>query len=111
MVAEALGFALVDTGLFYRAVTVEARHRGIAATDVVKLDRMLRDIHIVVDTSPNLETERPLLSVDGRTISRDAHEPAVAAELSRISGIPEVRRLLIEPHQRAAPGDAVDLGR
>ncbi|TMD17963.1 MAG: (d)CMP kinase, partial [Chloroflexi bacterium] len=93
------------------AVTVEARHRGIAATDVVKLVQMLRDIHIVVDTSPNLETERPLLSVDGRNISRDAHEPAIAAELSRISGIPEVRRLLIEPQQRAAPGDAVVLGR
>ena len=111
MVADALGFALVDTGLFYRAVTVEARHRGIAATDVVTLVQMLGDIDIVVDTSPDLETERPLLTVDGRDISRDAHEPAIAAELSRISGIPEVRRLLIEPQQRAAPGDAVVLGR
>ncbi|TMC38045.1 MAG: cytidylate kinase, partial [Chloroflexi bacterium] len=37
MVADALGFALVDTGLFYRAVTVEARRRGIAAGDVTGL--------------------------------------------------------------------------
>ena len=111
MVAEALGFALVDTGLFYRAVTVEARHRGIAATDVVTLVQMLGDIDIVVDTSPDLETERPLLTVDGRDISRDAHEPAIAAELSRISGIAEVRRLLIEPQRSAARGDAVVLGR
>jgi len=111
MVADALGFALVDTGLFYRAVTVEARHRGIAATDVVTLVQMLGDIDIVVDTSPDLETERPLLTVDGRDISRDAHEPAIAAELSRISGIAEVRRLLIEPQRSAARGDAVVLGR
>ena len=111
MVADALGFALVDTGLFYRAVTVEARHRGIAATDVVTLVQMLGDIDVVVDTSPDLETERPLLTVDGRDISRDAHEPAIAAELSRISGIAEVRRLLIEPQRSAARGDAVVLGR
>jgi cytidylate kinase len=37
MVAEALHFALVDTGLFYRAVTVEARRRGIAPDDVAGL--------------------------------------------------------------------------
>src|SRR5207253_2154344 len=41
MVAERLGFALVDTGLFYRAVTVEARRRGIGASDVAALVQMV----------------------------------------------------------------------
>jgi cytidylate kinase len=111
MLAEELGFALVDTGLFYRAVTVEARRREIAATDVANLIQMLREIDIHVDTSPDLESERPLLSVDGRDISRDAYDPAIAADLSQISQLDDVRRLLLEPQRRAAPADAVVLGR
>ena len=111
MVADALGFALVDTGLFYRAVTVEARRRGIAADDVRGLTRMLGEVRIEINTSPSAGRAGPLLSIDGRDISREAHDPAIAAELSRISGIAEVRQLLIEPQRRAAPGDAVILGR
>ena len=111
MVADALGFALVDTGLFYRAVTVEARRRGIAADDVTGLRRMLGELRIEINTSPSAGRAGPLLSIDGRDISGAAHDPAIAAELSRISGIPEVRRLLIEPQRRAASGDAVILGR
>jgi len=98
MVADALGFALVDTGLFYRAVTVEARRRGIAADDVTGLRRMLGELRIEINTSPSAGRAGPLLSIDGRDISGAAHDPAIAAELSRISGIPE-------------SGDAVILGR
>lgn len=111
MVADALGFALVDTGLFYRAVTVEARRRGITADDVSGLTRMLADLRIEIKTSPSAEQAGGLLSIDGRDVSREAHDPAIAAELSRISGIPDVRALLIEPQRRSAPGDAVVLGR
>jgi cytidylate kinase len=110
MVADALGFALVDTGLFYRAVTVEARRRGIAADDVTGLTMMLGELRIKINTLPSAGAG-PLLSIDGRDISREAHDPAIAAELSRISGIPDVRRLLIEPQRRSAQGDAVILGR
>ena len=111
MVADALGFALVDTGLFYRAVTVEARRRGIAADDVGGLTRMLADLRIEIKTSPTADQAGGLLTIDGREVSREAHDPAIAAELSRISGIPDVRALLIEPQRRSAPGDAVVLGR
>jgi cytidylate kinase len=111
MVADALGFALVDTGLFYRAVTVAARRRGLAADDVPGLVKMLGELRIQINTVPSAGRAGPLLSIDGRDISREAHDPAIAAELSRIAGIREVRRLLIEPQRRCAPGDAVILGR
>jgi len=111
LVADAVGFALVDTGLFYRAVTVEARHRRIAADDVAGLTGMLSQLRIEINTSPAAGRTGSLLTIDGRDISRDAHDPAIAAELSRISQIPEVRRLLVERQRRAAQGDAVILGR
>jgi cytidylate kinase len=111
MVAEALGFALVDTGLFYRAVTVEARRRGIAADDVTGLTRMLGELRIDINTSPSADRARALLIVDGRDVSRQAHDPAIAAELSRISQIPDVRQMLVAPQRGSAQGDAVVLGR
>src|SRR6202165_3475986 len=111
MVAEALGFALVDTGLFYRAVTVEARRRGIAAGDLPGLIAMLGELRIEINTSPSAGRAGPLLSIDGRDVSREAHDPSIAAELSRISGIPEVRQRLIEPQRGSARGNAVILGR
>ena len=111
MVAEALGFALVDTGLFYRAVTVEARRRGIAADDVAALTRMMGELRIDINTAPSAGRAGPLLTIDGRDVSRQAHDPAMAAELARISQIPEVRRLLMEPQRRSARDDAVILGR
>jgi cytidylate kinase len=111
LVAEALRFALVDTGLFYRAVTVAARHRAIAADDVAGLTRMLEQLHIEVNTAPSSARPGPLLAIDGRDVSLEAQDPAIAADLSRISQIPEIRRALIEPQRRAARGDAVVLGR
>jgi CMP/dCMP kinase len=111
MVAEERGFALVDTGLFYRAVTVEAGHRGITPDDVDGLTKMMGEMRIEVNTAPSAGRVGPLLMIDGRDVSRQAHDPAIAGELSRISQIPQVRRLLVEPQRRTAPGDAVVLGR
>jgi cytidylate kinase len=111
LVAAALGYALVDTGLFYRAVTVEARRRAIAADDVAGLTQLLEQLEIKVNTSPSDDRPGPLLTIDGRDVSSEAQDPAIAAELARISQIPEIRRALIEPQRRAARGDAVVLGR
>ena len=111
MVAEALRFALVDTGLFYRAVTLEARRRRVAADDVAGLTRMMGELRININTAASAGRVGPLLTIDGRDVSRQAHDPAMAAELARISQIPEVRRLLVEPQRRSARDDAVILGR
>jgi cytidylate kinase len=109
MLAQALEMAMVDTGLFYRAVTVEARRRGIDPADVAALVKMIGGLHIEVNTSPR--TEGALLRVDGRDITAEAQDPAIALDLSRIAQIAEVRRLLVEPQRRAASTNAVVLGR
>jgi CMP/dCMP kinase len=110
MVAQALGFALVDTGLFYRAVTVWARRRGIRIDDVPALTRMVEGMRIEVNTSPS-PGQRPLLMIDGHDVSSEAHDPALAVDLSRISQLAHVRRLLVEAQRSVAQGNAVVLGR
>jgi cytidylate kinase len=111
MVADKLGFALIDTGLFYRAVTVEARRRAVAIDDAAALTRMLAQLHVEINTSPSADRAGPLLAIDGRDVSLEALDPVIAADLSRIAQIPEIRRALIEPQRRAARGNAVVLGR
>ncbi|MEO6797600.1 MAG: (d)CMP kinase [Candidatus Dormibacter sp.] len=109
LVAEALGFALVDTGLFYRAVTVEARRLGIATTDPRALAVMVAGMKIDVNSA--VSSGQPQVEVDGRDVSQEAVDPAIAPELARISQLSEVRRLLVEPQRRTGRADAVVLGR
>lgn len=110
MLARRLGYSLVDTGLFYRAVTVEARRRKVALDDLPSLTGMIRSMKLEVNTSFGPEPA-PLVTVDERDISAEAQDPAIAADLSRVSQVSEVRELLVEPQRRAAEGNAVVLGR
>lgn len=111
MVAAALGFALVDTGLFYRAVTVEARRAGIRSDDVPALQDLLKMLRITVNTAADPAAGTPLVTVDGRDITREASDPAMARELAEIARIPEVRALLVDRQRAYDRTDAVVLGR
>ena len=110
MVANALSFALVDTGLFYRAVTVEARRRGIAPDDVPALTSMIAAMVIEVSIASGADVKN-LVSINGQDVTAEAQDAAIAGDLARIAQIAEIRRLLIEPQRRAAAGNAVVLGR
>lgn len=110
MVAAELHYALVDTGLFYRAVTVEARRRGIAPHDVVRLQDMVRGLDIEIETSPDA-LRGPLVTVDGRDVTREAFDPLIARDLATVAGQGAVRELLIDRQRAYAKMDAVVLGR
>lgn len=109
MVAAELHCALVDTGLFYRAVTVEARRRGIAPDDVARLQQMVRGLDIQIDTSP--DAIGPLVEVDGRDVTREAFDPLIARDLARVAQQGPVRDLLVDRQRAFAKADAVVLGR
>lgn len=111
MLAGTLGYPLVDTGLFYRAVTVEARRRGIAPTDVAALTAMLRSLHIEVNTTAQPAPGTPLVWVDGHDVTSEALDPTIAPDLSAIAQVGDVRTLLCEPQRRAPGRDGVVLGR
>jgi cytidylate kinase len=110
MVAGELHCALVDTGLFYRAVTVEARRRGIAPDDVARLQEMVRGLDIQIDTSPE-SLRGPLVAVGGRDVTREAFDPVIARDLATVAGHGPVRALLIDRQRAFGKTDAVVLGR
>ncbi|HEY0492111.1 MAG TPA: (d)CMP kinase [Candidatus Dormibacteraeota bacterium] len=109
LVAEKRGSALVDTGLYYRAVTVEARRLGIGAEEVESLVRMVGSMNIRLNTDPT--SRQAQVWIDQRDISNEAVDPDIAGQLAKISQVPQVRRLLVQRQRDSAGRNAVVLGR
>ena len=82
----------VDTGSFYRAVTAELLHQGIAYTDTAA----------VAATAPELRLEtavagrRAQMQINGRVVPEsEIRSPAVNAAVSHFAAVPELRQALL----------------
>ena len=98
-VARALGFAHLDTGAMYRALTAKALDAGIDPSDGPALTSL-------AEFGPDG------LIVDGHPVGREARAPRVSRAVSAVSAHQGVRRELVR-HQREilATGDVVAEGR
>jgi CMP/dCMP kinase len=109
--ALALGLPFVDTGLFYRALTVAAVRAGIGAGDVAAAERLAATVHVELNTDPADAACGWTVRIDGEDASSSARDPRLAPLLGALSGMEGVRRALLEPQRRAAAGGAVAVGR
>ena len=105
LVADALGFLLVDTGALYRAVALGASQRGVPWGDGEALGRYTAELvatrSLVFQRAPD-GTVRVCL--DGEDVSDAIRAPAIALGASQVSAHPRVRENLLEL-QRAAGRD------
>lgn len=98
-VAKKLAGFYISTGDMYRAISWAANHHGIDP---------LKDVQALVNLLANISFEcapgqdgLPRIIIDGTELSqKDLHSPTVAANVSQISAIPEVRKWLVD-HQRS----------
>src|SRR5207302_1550139 len=82
--ATALRLPLIDTGLFYRAVTLAAARARARPEDEALLADIARRTRIDIGTHPDAQ---PDVRVDGIAVSSDdLHDPRHAALLSAVSG-------------------------
>src|SRR5437588_9586469 len=92
--ATALRLPLIDTGLFYRAVTLAAARAGARPEDAALLADVARRASIEIGTDPDAQ---PDVRVNGVAASAgDLHDPGHAAMLSAVSGVAGVRQALLE---------------
>ena len=104
LLAQRLGYRLLDTGSMYRAVAWSVAHAGIAPIDGRALRRHLAATRVAV------EGER--VSVDGRDVSDAIRTPEISALTSRLTALAPVRdRLTPIQRELAAAGGAVLEGR
>ena len=97
-VAGELGFRHIDTGAMYRAVTLHMLERQIDLDDLdaVKAELDGLELNLTFDG----DNQRVILA--GRDVSDLIRTPVVNENVSQVSAIPEVRRLLVERQREAA---------
>jgi len=88
-IADKLGFLYIDTGAMYRAIALWALRRGIATSDMHRLEQLANEARIEFVSGD----EKVLLN--GEDVSRDIRAPEVGDAASEVSRIPAVRRALV----------------
>jgi cytidylate kinase len=109
--ATTLQLPLVDTGLFYRGVTVAAARAGIDPHDRDALIDCARRTVVVIDTDPTHDDADSAATIDGVEAGPALRDPANAPLLASMSSIPEVRSALLNAQRLLATGGAVAVGR
>lgn len=107
--AIALGLPLVDTGLFYRGITVAAVRAGLDGRDATALGELAWRTRVEVSTDPRHAGGEVV--VDGIPAGAALHDPGNAALLAAIAGEPAVRAAVLEVQRAPAADGAVAVGR
>ena len=96
-----VGYAYIDTGAMYRAVTLYAlRHALLSpdgAVDAAALERRMGEIDITFRVNP--VTGRSETHLNGQNVEADIRGMEVSALVSRVSALPFVRRALVAQQQ------------
>lgn len=98
-VADEMGLLYVDTGAMYRAITWKAFQRGADLSDEQVVAALARETDIVLDP--------PEVRVDGVSVTEAIRSPEVTAHVSKVAGMPEVRRVLVEKQRQMAKDGGV----
>lgn len=107
--AQRLGFAYVNSGAMYRAVTWQVLENGLAPDDAVAVARLIESTPYVCDLDDNNESRMLIGGVDPAEFLRDDR---VNDGVSLVSSVPRVREILVDKMRRyAAERDVVMEGR
>lgn len=111
-VGDALGYLYVDTGAFYRAITLLALREGVSPDDGLALGRLATQAEIQIERPTEDDGRAYTVLLNGQDVTAELTAPAVARAVSIVAAHPEVRTVLL-PMQRqvAARGRVVIAGR
>lgn len=112
LVAQRLGWHLLDSGALYRILALAAGETGLGGSAPGRLETLARGLKVEFSLSPAGE-ERILL--DGRDVTREVRTEECGERASRLAVIPEVRAGLkdLQRSFHRAPGlvaDGRDMG-
>ncbi len=93
VLAQRLGYTLVDTGALYRGVALAARDRGIRWDD----EAAVAAVAVEADLGfASQDDGTPRLLIDGTDRADEIRTPEMSAGASQVSAYPGVRRALLE---------------
>lgn len=113
LLAEKLGFHLLDSGALYRALAWAVLHKKINPEEGPELSAMLDEVDL--ELRAGSPTEAPEIWCEGQDISQVIREEAVGNMASKIAALPIIREHLLKYQRmmRHEPGliaDGRDMG-
>jgi cytidylate kinase len=92
VLAQRLGYTLVDTGALYRGVALAARDRRVSWDDETAVVALADETELAFVSQ---DDGTPRLLLDGKDRADDIRTPELAAGASQVSAYPGVRRALL----------------
>ena len=108
VLAKEIGYAYIDSGAMYRAVTLYALEHGMIADGVVDeaaLVAALPDIHITF--AHNAETNANETYLNGRCVESEIRQMEVSSNVSFVAVIVAVRREMVRQQQAMGRGKGI----
>ncbi|MBC8082292.1 MAG: (d)CMP kinase [Hymenobacter sp.] len=97
-VAAELGYAYIDTGAMYRAVTLYLLENDIRFDDLPRVEQALHELH--VSFKHNRHTNRNELYLDKVNREDEIRQMRISNSVSEVSGIVAVRHAMVAQQQR-----------
>jgi len=101
-VATKLGYAYLDTGAMYRAMTWAMLQRGIDVHDADAVAAAAADVVLTTGTDP----QEPTIHADGVDVSEPIRGDEVTANVSPVATVPQVRQQLVDLQRELIAGAA-----
>ena len=101
VLAKNIGYAYIDTGAMYRAVTLYCLNTNLIDGDTVDtqaLEKAMPTIAITFSVDPT--TGASLTMLNGVNVEQEIRDMRVSGKVSIIAAIPFVRRALVEQQQK-----------
>lgn len=98
--AERFNYLFIDTGVFYRVMTLVALRSHISLDDTTRLGQLVHDTEIEIHPAPDDPDRHYTVWVNGENVTDDLRSDEVNAHVSTVSAIASVRHELL-PKQRA----------
>lgn len=103
IIAKRFGYVYCDTGAMYRSVTWAALENGIDVSDTKQVIDLARRIKITFE--PGQPDQR--VFVDGYEVTKDIRTEKIAANVSAVAAIPEVRAQMVEQQRQIAQAGGI----
>lgn len=103
IIAKRFGYVYCDTGAMYRSVTWAALENGIDVSDTKQVIDLARRIKITFE--PGQPDQR--VFVDVHEVTKDIRTEKIAANVSAVAAIPEVRAQMVEQQRQIAQAGGI----
>ncbi|MBC5775520.1 (d)CMP kinase [Pontibacter sp. KCTC 32443] len=97
-VAAELGYAYIDTGAMYRAVTLYFLDHHVSLTNPKEIKDALNNIDITFHYNP--KTQRNETYLNGLNVEDEIRKMYISNQVSEVSVVPEVRRAMVAQQQK-----------